>query len=463
MEINPASILTTDVASPVVQSNPDRVQFRSPRPVVKADRIQTVDLIRGLALLGILMMNIPGFGFVGFFDLFKNTHNLDFYTFAAVGVGFEGTMRGLFSMLFGAGMVLFTSNKQELADGPTVAEFYYRRLIWLVLFGAFNAYILMWRGDILYYYGLCGMLLYPFRKTKPGWLVVLALTCIGITMFKNQLYWNEMREKRAAYLQAAQVEKAHKKLTPKQQEAKTAWQNTEKNYKPDPERDAKRVKKMRSDYGTVFSYLLPQNSSNEAYGIYHGCWDMLSMMFLGMALLAWGFFSNRLSTSTYVTTLLVGYGLGLPLSWLFFNKLYVTGIQDIGRMVDTYRVNIDQVYDFRRALLAIGHASLLLLVYRSGLVPWLMHALTSVGQMAFTNYLMQSIICTLFFNGYGLGYFGKLSYYQLYYVVAAVWVFQLIISPIWLRYFRFGPFEWLWRSLTYWSWQPMRNPALATA
>jgi uncharacterized protein len=123
--------------------------------------------------------------------------------------------------------------------------------------------------------------------------------------------------------------------------------------------------------------------------------------------------------------------------------------------------------DFRRLFLCIGHASLILLVFRSRLVPWLMKALASTGQMAFTNYLMQSIICSLFFYGYGLGYYNKLAFHQLYYVVAAIWILQMIFSSIWLSYFRFGPFEWVWRSLTYWEKQPMRitsvEPVAATA
>ena len=90
-------------------------------------------------------------------------------------------------------------------------------------------------------------------------------------------------------------------------------------------------------------------------------------------------------------------------------------------------------------------------------MPWLMKGLANVGQLAFTNYLVQSIICTLFFYGYGLGYYNRLSLYQLYFVVGAVWVFQIIFSVIWLRYYRFGPFEWLWRSLTYWKMQPMKK------
>ena len=80
-----------------------------------------------------------------------------------------------------------------------------------------------------------------------------------------------------------------------------------------------------------------------------------------------------------------------------------------------------------------------------------------VGQMAFTNYLAQSLMCGLFFYGVGFGYFGKLQIYEMYYVVAAVWVIEIIWSHLWLRYFRFGPMEWLWRSLTYWKWQPIRK------
>jgi len=97
-----------------------------------------------------------------------------------------------------------------------------------------------------------------------------------------------------------------------------------------------------------------------------------------------------------------------------------------------------------------------MLLYRSGWVNWLMKAFANVGQMAFTNYLMQSIICTWFFFGYGFDFYNKLRFYQLYYVVLGVWVFQIIFSSIWLRYFRFGPFEWVWRSLTYWEKQSMR-------
>ena len=104
--------------------------------------------------------------------------------------------------------------------------------------------------------------------------------------------------------------------------------------------------------------------------------------------------------------------------------------------------------------MAMGHVSFILVLYKLRIAGFLLKLLSNVGQMAFTNYLMQSLICTFVFYGYGLALFGKLERYQLYEVVAAVWIFQIVFSAIWLQFFRFGPFEWLWRSLTYWKRQP---------
>ena len=438
--------------------------IHNPQPVMQADRIKTVDLIRGFALLGILLMNIPGFGinWDAWYKILTGPHDTkDYYTLAAISSFFEGTMRGLFSMLFGAGMILFTKNKQELPDGPTVAEYYYRRLLWLVVFGMFNAYILLWFGDILYYYGLCGMMLFVFRKTSPKWLMALAFLTMSITMLKTQLRWNETKEKRVTYLQAVKAEKDSVKLTEKQQEAKTEWPQIaeSRSQPPDTTFMNNNLRKMQAgSYSTIFSYWIPMNADSETWGLYHQWfWDGLTMMFVGMALFGLGFFSNKLSTSTYVMTLLIGYGIGIPLGYIAFKQGLVSQFSDYVGYIDRYRISPDLLYDFRRGLQALGHASLLILIYRSKLVPWLMRALANVGQMAFTNYLVQSIICTWFFYGYGFGFYNKLQFHQLYYVVFSVWIFQLIVSSIWLRYFRFGPFEWVWRSLTYWKKQPMKK------
>ena len=435
------------------------ITVSTPHPVDKADRIQTVDLVRGFALCGILLMNILGFG--GFDDLmFYNVLNgphdtKDYITNGAILTFFDGTMRGLFSMVFGAGMILFTMNKKESPGGPTVAEYYYRRLLWLVLFGLFNQYVLLWDGDILFFYGLMGMLLYAFRNSSPKLLWVLGFICIGIGINKRMGPYNELRQTRMNYVSAKAAEKEKKKLTPEQESALAAWPEIEKNFKPDSVRSAERVTEMRGNYGMVWNQLLPGSAGYEIFYTYEGLWDMLCMMFIGMALFKMGFFSNEARTSTYWMALIVGYGVGIVLGYFYFWGTAESFLH-IGRYLDHYRMGFGRLYDFRRLLLCIGHASLLMLVYRSRLVPWLMKAIANVGQMAFTNYLVQSIICTLFFYGYGLGYYYKLQLHQLYYVVFSVWILQLIYSSIWLKYYRFGPFEWLWRSLTYWKKQPMK-------
>jgi len=370
---------------------------------------------------------------------------------------FEGTMRGLFSMLFGAGMVLFMQNKESLPGGPTVGEYYYRRLLWLVLFGLFNAYILLWTGDILYFYGMLGMLLFPFRKFKPKWLIIIGLFCMSITLFKTQLNWKELKTQRVEYNKAKAAEKEKKELTPEQQGAIAAWSEMEKQRKPDSTYYNPNLRiRQQGSYAKIFNHFIPQNAGGETWWLYHGAWDMLCMMFIGMGLYLFGFFSNKLRTSTYVMWLLIGYGIGIPIAFSYVNSMFENTI-NFGEYVDSMRVSHELLAEFRRLLLTIGHASLVMLIFRSRIVPWLMKALSNVGQMAFTNYLMQSIICTFYFHGYGFGNYDKLRFHELYYVVGSVWLFQLIFSSIWLRYFRFGPFEWLWRSLTYWKRQPMKK------
>ncbi len=431
------------------------------QPVQQAERIKTVDMIRGFALLGILLMNVPGFGINWDFwhRVMTGPENTkDFYAFAAMTTFFEGTMRGLFSMLFGAGMILFTLNKKDKPLGPTVTEYYYRRLLWLVLFGVFNAFVLLWFGDILFFYGLCGMMLYAFRNTNPKWLLVLGFVCMSITMLKQQLNWNETTDKRKAYNEAVVAAKEGKKLSGEQEAAKAEWLEMEKNRKPDSAYVNRNLRKMRAGYITTYQYMIPRNAGSETWDMYHFLfWDGLTMMFIGMALFGWGFFSNKLSSSTYGMWLLVGYGIGIPISWFVLKNGSLVEARNIGLYADRYFVHHNVLYDVRRVLLSLGHASLLMLIFRSNIVPWLMKALANVGQMAFTNYLMQSIISTTFFYGFGFGWYNKLHFYELYYYVAIVWVFQLIFSAIWLKYFRFGPFEWLWRSLTYWQAQPMKR------
>ncbi len=116
-------------------------------------------------------------------------------------------------------------------------------------------------------------------------------------------------------------------------------------------------------------------------------------------------------------------------------------------------------YDFGRLFTTIGQVGLIMLFIKWGGLRFLQKAIAAVGRMAFTNYIMQTLICITIFMGFGFGMYAQLQRYELYYVVFGVWIFQLILSPIWLTYFRFGPLEWAWRSLTYWQIQPFRRAA----
>lgn len=438
------------------QTNETLQSDRADGPIMQ--RIQSVDIIRGVALLGILMMNIPGFALpqgMDYYQAFAHPGDTNYTTNYWVHVLFAGKMRALFSMLFGAGVILFTARK-EASSGLSVADLYYRRMLWLVVFGIVDAFLLLWRGDILYAYGLCGLLLFPLRNVSARRLALGAFLCFGFLAFKFHWRFIETKHTREAYLNTVTLEKQQKKLTEAQEADKKAWLGIEKKRKPDFEEMAKETKTMQGDYGAIWLYLLSKNVEAQSTFFYMDFWDLLGMMLLGMALLKWGVFGGRLRRRTYLALLLVGYGIGIPLG-IYAEQTALTAFQNFAAYIDASEFGFYRTtYDLRRVLMALGHIGLIMLVFRSGLVPWLMQSLSAVGQMAFSNYVMHTLICTGIFFGYGLGYFGELQYYQLFYVVGSIWLVQLIVSPIWLRYFRFGPLEWLWRSLTYWQRQPMR-------
>jgi len=118
-------------------------------------------------------------------------------------------------------------------------------------------------------------------------------------------------------------------------------------------------------------------------------------------------------------------------------------------------------YDVQRVFIGMAHAAVMLLMVKAGALRWITRPLAAVGQTALSNYLGTTVICTLIFDGWGLGLFGRLRFYQLFYIVAGMWAVNLVVSSIWLKYFRFGPMEWVWRSLTYWKSQPMRRAEAA--
>lgn len=421
------------------------------RAAPAAQRIEALDVVRGFALCGILLMNITGFGLP---DAYTNPQNaggatgIDLTTWIITEIGFEGTQRALFSMLFGASVILFTSRLE--AQGRTdTADIYVRRNLWLVGFGMINAFILLWHGDILYSYGIVALFLYPFRKLGGKTLMVLgvaALLCGAVWSFCES---QRALDAYAPYQAAATARDAGAELTEDQQAAINAWEQQRGNFKSSPEDVAKEVQGRTSGYWTAFAHTAHDNVLFQTYGLYRYFFDMFGMMLLGMGLFKLGVLTLERRVSLYVAMVVGGYAIGLAT-----NTWETKHIIDGGFSARAF-TEVTTTYDLGRLGMTVGHLGLLLLFVRSGVLRPVRRAFAAVGRMAITNYLMHSLICLVFFVL--MGKYGQLQRHQLYYVVFAIWGFQLIFSPLWLRYFKFGPVEWLWRSLTYVKLQPMRR------
>jgi uncharacterized protein len=330
-------------------------------------------------------------------------------------------------------------------------------MFWLILFGLIHAHLILWIGDILYLYGFCGMLVYLFRKVKPIYLV-LGVPLVAVADFSaGTLFYQHIRDKRIAYVEASAAAAKNKPLTEARKSALTQWRELEKTLIPNREDARENTRKMKSDYATVASHLRPLAWKIETIVLPIEIWDSLALMLLGLALYQWGFLTGIWSNHDYAKVAAIGYSIGLPLAMYGFyhSYLYSPNLEAGLRRMELVPIEwVRLIYPFQRIFLVMAHVSAIVLLYKAKFGQRLFRGLEAVGQMALSNYIMHSVICTLLFFGYGLNYYGELEFYQLYFVVAAIWTLQLVVSPLWLRSFRFGPLEWVWRSLTYWKWQP---------
>ncbi len=425
------------------------------KPTGNAERINSIDIIRGVALLGILLMNITGFGlYKAYFNPLNSggANGLNLTVWWINSMFFEGTMRGLFSMLFGAGILLFTSRKSENNTGSAVTDLFFRRLLWLLLFGVIHCYLLLWDGEILYAYALVGMFAFSFRHMNPKRLIITATV---ILLISTSLDIKDYYHTKHAYETATAANlKKIKKETLSQEETKfiEEWDEKVKDEIATPEQVKNEIAERNKDYFSIVMHKAHENEIIESVYLYrYTFWDTLAMMLLGMAFLNLGILKAIKSNRFYLIMALVGYVIGLTTNYFETSQIISNNfsIMSISKSFNTYQLG--------RVFTTIGHIAIIALFIKSGWLLFLQKSLAAVGRMAFTNYIMHTIICITIFMGFGFGMYGKLQRYELYYIVFSIWVFQLIVSPIWLRYFRFGPLEWMWRSLTYWQRQPFRN------
>lgn len=431
-------------------------------PLRENERIKLIDSIRGLALLGILLMNIMAQSqsevFYSKMDPRQSMTGLNFIAWATEMMFFEGTMRGLFSILFGAGTILLLTRLMKKKSGLEPADIFYRRMLWLLVFGLINAFVFLWPGDILYPYALCGLLLFPFRNLSPKILLGIAFVFLLIGTYRqnSDLF---AHKKIIAQGEAVKLMEAKKQaLTDKQKEQLGAYNDLKEKSSPQGliKQAQKQEKVMQSqNYLSIFRYYRDENMTIQSQEFYeNGIWDILLFFFIGMALFKSGFLLGKKSNLLYAVLAFSGIVAGALMNYYNRRLMYHLGF-------DTFEFQKQiwfNTYELRRVVQTMGYLSLLILLYKAVPFRKIMHVFAPVGQMAFTHYLTQSIITSIIFYGFGL--FGKLQRYEAYYVVGAIWTFQIIVSHLWLRYFRFGPFEWVWRSLTYLKKQPMRRLVL---
>jgi uncharacterized protein len=423
-----------------------------------SQRIEALDFVRGAALFGILLMNITGFGLSHGYNnptVSGGAEGLNLWTWIVTNVAFEGTQRALFSLLFGAGVILLTA-RLEQSKRPDAADIYFRRNLWLIGFGMINAFLLLWVGDILYAYGITALFVFAFRKMMARSLIV-----IGVAGLLFSAAWSvndtlgvlDTHEKAEA---AQQVKASGKPLTKEQQGAIEAWDEVKSDFQTPPAKVQEEVKAKTGGYVSAFIHTAKKNAFMQSWFMYRYFFDIFGMMLIGMGLFKMGVLTIEKPKRFYVSLVVIGYGIGLAVN------IYETRwILDRGFSAIAFsQTNIS--YDLGRLAMTMGHLGALLLFVRSGLLPRFRRALSSVGQMALTNYLTHSAVCGFIFIG--LGFYNQFERHELYYVVFAIWAAQLAFSPWWLKHYRMGPAEWVWRYLTYGTKPPFkRTPTIPPA
>ena len=400
--------------------NPDRA-----RPVEAGGRIASLDVLRGFALLGILVMNIQIFAMpLAAYEnptAWGDLSGIHFGVWAVGQVFFSQKFLTLFSLLFGAGICLFADRIE--ARGGKPAGLHYRRMGWLLVFGLAHAYLL-WVGDILVPYAICGLLIYPLRRCRPRTLLIIGLAGVLVASFILVLLGAVLLIPGLPAELIAEVER---------------------DWAPAAATLDAEIAAYRGGWGEQQALRV-----EHALGIHLGAlpvfmlWYCGGLMLLGMALYRWGVLSAARDDHFYGWLTLLGLLVGAP--------VVVFGVW----------WNVSGDWAWQRSLMfgslfnawgcipmALGYLGLVMLAVRRGFLPAVQARLAAVGRMAFTNYLLQTVLCTFVFYGHGLGLFASVERSQQLLIVLAVWTLQLWLSPIWLRRFSMGPLEWLWRTLTY--------------
>lgn len=400
-------------------------------PVREVERIEFLDILRGFAVLGILAMNIQSFAMpqAAYFNptAFGDFTGLNRLVWLAANTLANQKFMTIFSMLFGAGIVLMHERAQ--AEGRPFAGLHYRRMFHLLLFGLAHAYLL-WSGDILVCYALSGMIVFLFRRARPGWLLASGL---GLLLVGSGLLL--MAGLSAPYWPPEQLVEF------------------ELDFRPTAARIAEELAAFQGGWLEAFHWRFDESLEMQVFVIpFYMLWRAAGAMLIGMALFKWDLITGRASGAVYRILLALGLLLGVTATVHGGHSQLAGGWDPVRAFF------LDSQWGYWGSLLiALGWLSALRMAAGAGVLGGLRARLAACGRMAFTNYILQTLICTLIFQGHGLALFGRVSRVGQAGITVAIWLLLLWISPLWLDRFRYGPLEWLWRSLAYATRQSWRR------
>lgn len=379
-----------------------------------SERLITLDVLRGIAIFGILLVNIHSFGLPNVARLNPSTYGsftgLNYASWAGMHIVAEGKFITIFTILFGAGILLFTDKKD--AEGTSTLTLHYRRMFWLLIIGLLHAYLL-WDGDILVPYAIAGSLVVLARNWTP---TNQLLAGIGIALFKP--------------LQILSL--AVSGTTP----SSSGWN-------PSQAAVADEIAAHQAGWATQAAYTAGDAFHSQTLGFISGSgWQIAGLMLIGMAMYRFGVLSGDRSTKFYTRLAAIALPTGLLTStggvlymeyagWTLHAAMYWSAIAYVGGIIT-----------------ALGYIALIVL-FSSACSNVLTATLAAVGRTALSNYVLQSILATTIFYGHGLGLFGTLTRQELLPVVLGIWAVQVAATVAWLHWFDYGPLERVWRHLTY--------------
>ena len=407
------------------------------------ERFATLDTVRGIAVMGILAMNILAFAmpFPAYVNpaAYGGDSGVNLVSWFASFVLIDGKMRGLFSILFGASTLLVI--ERATAAGRGGARTHFLRMLVLLGFGLVHFYFI-WFGDILAGYALCGMVLYFFRNRRPRVLVAWAVMFLTVSL----LFFS------AITLAAASA--GTDRLPPNAQAgAIDARNEVEKEVGAKSPKIESDIALYRGPYATIVNYRLTKETFYPFASVFSFGWETVGLMLIGMALYKTGFLTGAWTVARYRRWAIACFAIGVPPLLLLAKAQIDSGFDAV--VVFGAFIAFSMPFD---VLLAIGWAALVIWWVKAGGTPALKARVAAAGRMAFTNYLATSVLMTALFYGWGLGLFGRLDRIALWLPVLGMCGLMLAWSKPWLDRHHYGPLEWLWRSLSRWQLQPMRRP-----